>query len=80
MGYETYPVWKEGVSGGNGSSRSIGYACPAVWFLGNGSSDVVVPVKRVEGGELHPTVAKLLIGIAVCRGGVNFNSMGNLTF
>ncbi len=71
MGYETYPVRKESVSDGNSSSRSIGYAIPAVWFLGNGPSDVVVPVKRVESGELHPAVAQFLIGVTVYRGCIN---------
>lgn len=71
MGSWTYPVWKEGVSYGDGGSGSVGYALPPIWLLGDGTSYVVIAIEGVEGRNLHPAVAQFFVSVAICRKYVN---------
>ena len=44
---------------------------PDVGFLRDGGQGVVVAVEGEEGGELHPAVAELFVGVAIEAAGVD---------
>ena len=66
----TNPVREQGVSDADSSSRRLCDAVPAIRFLGERSSLVVIPIERHERRELHPTIAEFFVCVTLETTGV----------
>jgi len=78
---ESVDVWKEGVADSDRCFSGVDYRRPyygvvswlletrcdnvTIWFLRISREGVVIPVEGEESAELHPPIAKLLVGIAI---------------